>query len=117
MVPPPLRSQRRARPPCRRTSVKEGLCEHGVMDALPGSTLPPTSMQGLLDLLEEAAGSPQVLDPPEQVRASCVRGRGRGGGTQPGVGFSDGTSAGDSLPLTVYLDQQQGHATRRRTGT
>jgi hypothetical protein len=53
--------------------LEEGLCEHGVMDALPGSTAPPASVQGLLDLLEKAGGSLQVLDPPEQVRAAWRR--------------------------------------------
>ncbi|MEU9507118.1 hypothetical protein AB0D32_12645 [Micromonospora sp. NPDC048170] len=43
------------------------------MDALPGSTMPPASVQGLLDLLEEAEGSVQVLDPPEPVRAAWRR--------------------------------------------
>lgn len=43
------------------------------MDALPGSTKPPASVQGLLDLLEKAGGSLQVLDPPEQVRAAWRR--------------------------------------------
>jgi hypothetical protein len=49
------------------------VCEHGVMDALPGSTTPPASVQALLDLLEKAGGSLQVLDPPEQVRAAWRR--------------------------------------------
>ncbi|OZV73098.1 hypothetical protein CA850_31490 [Micromonospora echinospora] len=43
------------------------------MDALPGSTTPPASVQDLLDLLEKAGGSLQVLDPPEQVRAAWRR--------------------------------------------
>lgn len=43
------------------------------MDALPGSTTPPASVQGLLDLLEKAGGSLQVLDPPGQVRAAWRR--------------------------------------------
>ncbi|MGI5147198.1 hypothetical protein ACQEVC_12580 [Plantactinospora sp. CA-294935] len=43
------------------------------MDALPGSTRPPASVQGLLDLLEKAEGSVQVLDPPAQARAAWRR--------------------------------------------
>ncbi|MEV7984387.1 hypothetical protein [Micromonospora sp. NPDC085948] len=43
------------------------------MEVLPGSTTPPASVQGLLDLLEKAEGSVQVLDPPEQVRAAWRR--------------------------------------------
>ncbi|WP_327022997.1 hypothetical protein [Micromonospora sp. NBC_01739] len=43
------------------------------MDALPGSTMPPASVQGLLDLIEAAQGSVQVLDPPEVVRAAWRR--------------------------------------------
>ncbi|MEU8015992.1 hypothetical protein AB0B74_08500 [Micromonospora parva] len=43
------------------------------MDALPGSTMPPASVQGLLDLLDEAKGSVQVLDPAEEVRAAWRR--------------------------------------------
>ncbi|MFF0467239.1 hypothetical protein ACFYPX_07295 [Micromonospora zamorensis] len=43
------------------------------MAALPGSTMPPASVQGLLDLLDEAKGSVHVLGPPEEVRAAWRR--------------------------------------------
>ncbi|MEW2426546.1 hypothetical protein AB0877_00890 [Micromonospora sp. NPDC047644] len=47
--------------------------KHGAMDALPGCAMPPASVQGLLDLLEKAEGSVQVLDPSEEVRAAWRR--------------------------------------------